>query len=44
MKQIKHPIPEGYTTVTPFVIVKGAAEFIMEYVQGAKFFPDKTEV
>lgn len=27
-KQVKHPIPEGYTTVTPFVIVKGAAEFI----------------
>lgn len=27
-KQTKHPIPEGYTTVTPFVIVKGAAEFI----------------
>ena len=27
-KQMKHPIPEGYTTVTPFVIVKGAAEFI----------------
>jgi PhnB protein len=22
------PIPEGYTTVTPFVIVKGAAQFI----------------
>src|SRR5688572_24647208 len=28
IKQVKHPIPEGYTTVTPFVIVKGAAEFI----------------
>lgn len=27
-QQVKHPIPEGYTTVTPFVIVKGAAEFI----------------
>lgn len=27
-KQMKHPIPEGYTSVTPFVIVKGAAEFI----------------
>lgn len=27
-QQTKHPIPEGYTTVTPFVIVKGAAEFI----------------
>jgi PhnB protein len=23
-----HPIPEGYHTVTPFVIVKGAAQFI----------------
>ena len=27
-KQVKHPIPEGYTSITPFVIVKGAAGFI----------------